>query len=103
MLDAGRNSRQLLESVAGKAGDDEIGKSVVTLLELAHCVVRADTTELARNASASLLPSWDEVIIVPPYPLTVSAALRAGRIDRENPAKGLRIRLSDLLIAVTAL
>jgi predicted nucleic acid-binding protein len=41
----GTNARQLLESVALETGDDGIACSVVTVLELAHGITRADTTE----------------------------------------------------------
>jgi predicted nucleic acid-binding protein len=41
--------------------------------------------------------------VVPPHPVTVAAALRAGRIDGESQAKGIRIPLSDLLVGLTAL
>jgi predicted nucleic acid-binding protein len=41
----GKNARQLLESVALETDDDEIAVSVVTVVELAHGIVRADTTE----------------------------------------------------------
>jgi tRNA(fMet)-specific endonuclease VapC len=41
----GNNARQLLESVALQTGDDGIAVSVVTVLELAHGIVRADTSE----------------------------------------------------------
>ncbi|MBT9330498.1 type II toxin-antitoxin system VapC family toxin [Paracidobacterium acidisoli] len=37
------------------------------------------------------------------HPVTVPIALRAGQIDGENTAKGIRVALSDLLIGVTAL
>ena len=40
---------------------------------------------------------------VPVHPVTAVAALRAGRIDGQSQAKGIRIPLSDLLIGVTAL
>lgn len=40
---------------------------------------------------------------VPVYPVTSSLALRAGEIDGESQAKGIRVPLADLLIAVTAL
>ncbi|MGB6742980.1 MAG: hypothetical protein WBE38_04915 [Terracidiphilus sp.] len=39
----------------------------------------------------------------PVHPVTMSIALRAGQIDGENTAKGVRIALADLLIGVTAL
>lgn len=35
--------------------------------------------------------------------MTVSIALRAGQIDGQSQAKGVRIPLSDLLIGVSAL
>jgi predicted nucleic acid-binding protein len=37
------------------------------------------------------------------HAVTVPVALRAGQIDGEITAKGVRIALSDLLIGVTAL
>lgn len=40
---------------------------------------------------------------LPVHPVTVSIALRAGQIDGENAAQGVRLALSDLLIGVTAL
>ena len=40
---------------------------------------------------------------VPIHPVSTSIALRAGQIDGENQAKGIRLPLADLLIAVTAL
>lgn len=41
--------------------------------------------------------------VLPVHPVTVSVALRAGQIDGENSARGVRVALSDLLIGVTAL
>jgi len=41
----GKNARQLLESVVLETGDDDIAVSVVTILELAHGIIRADTIE----------------------------------------------------------
>ncbi len=40
---------------------------------------------------------------LPVHPVSVSVALRAGRIDGENAARGVRLALSNLLIGVTAL
>jgi predicted nucleic acid-binding protein len=40
---------------------------------------------------------------LPIHPVTMAVALRAGRIDGQSQAKGIRIPLSDLLIGVTAL
>jgi predicted nucleic acid-binding protein len=85
----GKNARQPLESVALEAGYDEIAVSVVTVLELAHGITRAEIDEL--------------LIGVPILPVTVPIALRAGQIDGQSQAKGIRIPLSDLLIGVSVL
>jgi predicted nucleic acid-binding protein len=96
----GKNARQLLESVVLETGDDDIAVSVVTVLELAHGITRADTTE-RRNRRQRFL---DELLIgVPMQPVTVPIALRAGQFDGQSQAKGIRIPLSDLLIGVSAL
>ena len=39
----------------------------------------------------------------PARPVTVAIALRAGQLDGENQAQGLKFALPDLLIGVTAL
>jgi len=41
----GKNARQLLEAVALETGDDSIALSMITVLQLAHGVARADTVE----------------------------------------------------------
>lgn len=97
---ADHNARQLLESVALQTGDDEIAVSVVTVLELAHGVTRADTRERGEKRQRFL----EELLIgVPIQPVTVPVALRAGQIDGQGQAQGVRIPLADLLIGVTAL
>jgi predicted nucleic acid-binding protein len=96
----GKNARQLLESVALETGDDGIAVSVVTVLELAHGITRADTTERRDRRQRFL----DELLTgVPIQPVTVPIALRAGQIDGQSQAKGIRIPLSDLLIGASAL
>ena len=96
----GKNARQLLESVAQETGDDGIALSVVTVLELAHGITRGDTTERRERRQRFL----DDLLSgVPIQPVTVPIALRAGQIDGQSQAKGVRIPLSDLLIGVTAL
>jgi predicted nucleic acid-binding protein len=39
----------------------------------------------------------------PIHPITASIALRAGQIDGQSQASGIRIPLADLLIGATAL
>jgi tRNA(fMet)-specific endonuclease VapC len=96
----GKNARQLLESVALEAGDEGIALSVITVLELADGVARADTPERRQRRQRFL----DELLTgVPIQPVTVPIALRAGQIDGQSPAKGVRIPLADLLIGTSAL
>jgi predicted nucleic acid-binding protein len=97
---SGDSARQLLESIALQSGDQEMAISVVTVLELAHGIARADRAE-RRDIRRRFL---DELLAgVPVQPVTVPVALRAGQIDGQAQSNGIRIPLSDLLIGVTAL
>ena len=83
-----------------KLATKEIAVSVVTVLELAHGITRADTLE-RRDRRRRFL---DELMAgVPIQPVTVPIALRAGEIDGQSQARGARIPLSDLLIGASAL
>lgn len=95
-----KNAREIFTGIAQKIGETEIGISVVTLIELAHGVVRADTPQRRANREKFI---QELLSAVPTYPVTVSVALRSGQIDGQSQAKGLKIPLADLLIAVTAL
>jgi predicted nucleic acid-binding protein len=96
----GKNARQMLAGFADTVGNAEIAISVVTLIELAHGASRADTPQ----RKAKRLQFIEEVLTaLPIHSVTVSIALRAGQIDGENQARGVRLPLSDLLIGVTAL
>jgi predicted nucleic acid-binding protein len=97
---SGRNARQLLEWVIAETGDDEIAVSVVTVLELAHGIARANTPQRRHDRQRFLV---ELTSVVPIVPVTVGTALRAGQIDGESRASGISIPLSDLLIGVTAL
>ena len=95
----GKNARKLLEAVSQETGDEGIAISVVTVLELAHGITRADTTERRERRQRFL----DELLTgVPIQPVTIQIALR-GQIDGQSQARGIRIPLSDLLIGVSAL
>jgi len=85
----GKNARQLLETVARETGDEGIAISVVTILELAHGITRANTAERQERRQRFL----DELLTgVPVQPVTVQIALRAGQIDGQSQARGVRIR-----------
>jgi predicted nucleic acid-binding protein len=96
----GQNARQMLAGVSGKSGNQDIGISVVTLIELAHGTVRADTSHRKEKRQQFI---HELLTALPIHPVTVSLALRVGQIDGESQAKGVRLPLSDLLIGVTAL
>jgi tRNA(fMet)-specific endonuclease VapC len=96
----GYNARQMLASIARKIAETEVGISVVTLIELAHGAARADIPERKAKRQKFI----EELLTaIPTHPVTVPLALRAGQIDGENQARGIRVPLPDLLIGVTAL
>lgn len=96
----GQNVRQMLAAISQEAGNTEIAISVVTLIELAHGVARADTPHRKAQRNQFI---QELLMALPIHPVSVSVALRTGQIDGENQAKGVRLPLSDLLIGVTAL
>jgi tRNA(fMet)-specific endonuclease VapC len=93
----GQNARQMLASVAQRVTETEIGVSVVTLIELAHGVARANTPE--RKAKRQKFIEELQTAM-PIHPVTVPLALRAAKIDGENQARGVRVALPDPLIGV---
>jgi predicted nucleic acid-binding protein len=96
----GQNARQALAEIAVRAAGEDVAMSVVTLIELAHGVARANTPQ--RNATRRQFLN-ELMTALPVHPVTVPVVLRAGQIDGENTAQGVRVALSDLLIGVTAL
>jgi len=96
----GQNARQMLAAISRTSGNTEIALSVVTLIELAHGAVRADTAERTAKRQQFI---QELLTALPIHPVTVPVALRVGQIDGENQAKGVRLPLADLLIGVTAL
>jgi predicted nucleic acid-binding protein len=96
----GLSARQTLADIASRFPDEPFAISTITLIELAHGVARANTPHRARTRRQYV----DELIVASPiYPVTVSIALCAGRIDGESTARGVRLPIFDLLIGVTAL
>lgn len=94
------NAREALTEIARRFPGEEVGISVVTVIELAHGVARADLPErkLARRQFL------DELLTaLPVHAVTIPVAMRAGQMDGENATRGARIALADLLIGVTAL
>ena len=95
-----KNARQVLTAIAKQIGETEVGISVMTLIELAHGAIRANTLERKLKREQFI---GELVSAMPIYLLTVPVALRTGRLDGENQSRGLKIPLPDLLIGVTAL
>jgi tRNA(fMet)-specific endonuclease VapC len=96
----GANARRALSEIANPFPGQEVGLSVVTVIELAPGVARADSPERKMTRRQFL----NELLIARPvHPVTISVALRAGQIDGENAGRGIRPALADLLIGVTAL
>ncbi len=81
-------------------GDVEAVVSVITVVELAHGIERANSEE-RRLASERFLAELLAEITV--EPITVPIAFRAGRIDGRLQEEGKRVSLTDLLIGTTAL
>ncbi len=96
----GKNARQLLEAVAAETGDEGIAISVITVLELAHGIARADT--LARHDRRQRF--LDELLIGVPIQRSRSRSLsEPDRSMARARRKGVRIPLSDLLIGTSTL
>jgi predicted nucleic acid-binding protein len=96
----GKNARQVLVSLANEIGETDIGISVVTLIELAHGLARANSPERKVRRQTFI----EELLrAMPVYPVTVALALRTGQIDGENQARGFRVPFPDMLIGATAL
>jgi tRNA(fMet)-specific endonuclease VapC len=95
---AGETAYQMVESLG--AGETELAVSVVTVLEMAHGVARANT-EKRREVRQRFLN--DLLSGMPVHPVTILVALRAGQIDGLLQAQGLRVALADLLIGATSL
>ncbi len=94
------SARQALVKLSAFTGETEIAISVITLMEMAHGLARADTP-LRKAAREQFLA--DVVQAIPIYPITNRIAISAGRLDGENTSRGIRLAISDLLIGVTAL
>ena len=89
----------LLTSVGQAFGEVEIAISAVTLAELVHGVVRANTPQIkdARRAFIDELKKH-----VPVHPITDSTAEIAGQLSGEQAAKGITLPADDLLIGASA-
>ena len=71
----GQTAYRMLEDIGLQGNDPEIAVSVVTVLELAHGIARADTPQRRVRRQQFL----DDLLVgMPIHPVTVPIALRAG-------------------------
>jgi tRNA(fMet)-specific endonuclease VapC len=96
----GCNLRQALTNLSHRFPGEEIAVSVITVLELAHGVARANTPDRRLRHGQFL---EDLLLSVPVHAVSIQIALKAGQIDGENKARGVSLAISDLLIGVTAM
>ncbi len=90
----------MIEDLVAKLGDTDATLSIITVVELAHGIVRADSA--ARQVARQHF--IDELLnAISVEPITVPIALRAGKIDGSLQAGGVTIPLGDLLIGATAI
>lgn len=97
---AGSSPRQVIGDIAAALGDTEATLSVVTVMELAHGIERANSEERRSKRSRFLEELLQELSV---EPITVPIAIRAGKLDAALQAQGIRISLGELLIGATAL
>jgi tRNA(fMet)-specific endonuclease VapC len=97
---SGKNPRRVIEDLTASLGDTEAALSVITVIELAHGIERANSVERRATRQRFLDELLQEIAV---EPVTVHIALRAGQIDGELTARGVRVALGDLLIGATAL
>jgi len=89
-----------LAAIRAANGSTEISLSVVSVMELEHGGWRAREPSRSQRRLRFL---EDLIGSVPGQPVTTEIARRAGRIDGEQQAHGVRIAFQDLVIGATAL
>jgi tRNA(fMet)-specific endonuclease VapC len=97
---SGANARYAIEAIQRQVPNEQIGISVISLMELAHGVARARNqaqAEVRRQFIRDLQSS------LPVYAVSDVIALRAGELDGQLAIQNIHLALSDLLIGVTAL
>lgn len=97
---AGLSPRQVISELISSQGDVEATVSVVTVVELAHGIERANSIERRLLRERFIHELLAEISV---EPITVAIAFRAGRIDGKLQSEGKKVPLGDLLIGTTAL
>jgi len=93
-------AEDLLVDIRKLTGADEVALSVVSVMEIEHGIWRSREPQQAVQRRQFV----DDLINnIPVYPITTQLARRAGRIDAEQQARGMKVAFQDLLIGVSAL
>ena len=96
----GQSIPEILEQVRNACGENEVGLSVVTIVELTHGIQRAKF-EAQRQRRRVFVQDLRAAIAV--HPLTDQIAELAGLISGREAEKGVTLPFADLLIGATAL
>lgn len=96
----GHSVAGILEQIQQACGATSAALSAITIVEFAHGIERAKTTEQRENREAFLR---DLRAAMPVYPLTDEIAARAGTIAGRQAGRGIVLPFADLLIGATAL
>ena len=96
----GQNPRGVIENMLARVGDTEATLSIITVVELAHGIERANSAarQIARELFLNEL--LNEISV---EPITIPIAVRAWLLDGNLELQGISIALGDLLIGATAL
>lgn len=97
---SGKTPRQVIEQITTAFGDTDATLSVISIVELAHGIERANSVGRGIARELFLNELINEFSV---EPITVAIALRAGRLDGSLQARGVTVALGDLLIGSTAL
>jgi predicted nucleic acid-binding protein len=97
----GLTAVEVLREISEVSGGqhNEFAISAISVAELAHGAARARTEAIRTMRDAFLV---DLLAFAPVFPVTVTIALSAGRLEGALAAQGLRVGLPDLLIGMTA-
>ena len=96
----GHSVQQILEQLYVVQTAEDLGLSVVTIVELTHGIYRAKDAQI-RHRRRAFVDELARVMLV--YPITLKTARLAGQIQGEQADRGVKIAFEDLLIAATAL
>ena len=96
----GVNAHDAIAAIRSSFPGENIGVSVISLMELSHGAARAQSDMRAAIRRQFLN---DLQAALPVYLISAEIAIRAGELDGLGASIGSRVALADLLIGVTAL